>query len=294
MSDFSFSDTDQALWLFHFDNDGVFIGSGLTIIPRNTGLPANTTTVKCEPQNGFTGVWNGTGWDYVRDNRGVRYWNKYGIGSVVANISDIIPDDAIFIEPPKKESGTVYLFDNGAWQQFQDRTGQSYYGSLGQIHYIDTAYFTMPEGCTFAAPPEKRDGYVTHWNGDSWEYVEDHRNQIAYRKDNGASVTVNEIGPLDDALTFAVPSTPYDEWIDGYWVTNTESQKAAFVDYANTKKNALREEADSQIGVLSSAVKYGVATEQEKAQLEAWERYNISLMRVDTNAAPDIVWPVKP
>lgn len=294
MSEFSFSDTDQALWLFHFDAQGVFIGSGLTIIPKNTGLPANTTTVKCEPQNGFTGVWNGESWDYVRDNRGVRYWNKYGAGSVVVNITDVIPDDAILTEPPKKEPGIVYLYENGAWQQFQDKTGQNYYGPLGQMLYIDTAYFTLPDGCTFTAPPESRAGYVTHWNGDAWEYVEDHRNQTAYRKDNGASVIVNEVGPLDESLTFDAPSTPYDEWVDGKWVTNTDTQKEALVASANAKKNALRDEADSHVGVLSSAVKLGLATEEEKAQLEAWERYNVALMRVDTNTAPDIVWPEKP
>ncbi|VVA46982.1 Caudovirales tail fiber assembly protein [Serratia ficaria] len=294
MGDFTFSDTDQALWLSHFDIKGVFIGSGLTVIPKNTGLPANTTTLKCEPQDGFTGVWNGTSWDYVRDNRGVRYWNKYGVGSVVVDINDAIPDDAIFIEPPKKEPGLVYVFENGGWQQYQDKTGQKYYGQLGDVLYIDTPYFKLPDNCTFVEPPESKAGYVTRWNGSEWEYVEDFRNQTAYRKDNGQPVKVTGIGPLSDELTFSAPSTPYDYWKDGAWVTDTESQKEAQVDEANAKKNALRAEADSVISVLSSAVKYGVATEQEKTKLEAWERYNIELMRIDTGLAPDIIWPVKP
>ncbi|CAI0742731.1 tail fiber assembly protein [Serratia ficaria] len=294
MSDFSFSDTDQALWLSHFDIKGVYIGSGLTVIPRNTGLPANTTTLKCEPEEGFTGVWNGNAWDYVRDNRGVRYWNKYGVGTVVVEIDDVIPEDAIYIAPPKKEPGCVYVFENGAWQQLQDRTGQNYYSPLGQVLYIDSPYFTLPEGCTFTAPPASREGYVTHWNNDAWEYVEDHRHQVAYRKEDGTSIIISDIGPLDAALTFLVPATPYDEWIDGAWVTNTEAEHAAQVDAANAKKTALRVEADSAIGVRSAAVKYGIATEQEKAELEAWERYNIELMRIDTSLAPGITWPVKP
>lgn len=294
MSDFSFSDTDQALWLSHFDNKGVYIGSGLTVIPKNTGLPANTTKQKCESPDGFTGVWNGTSWDYVRDNRGVRYWNKYGIGTVVVEIDDVIPDDAVFIEPPKKEPGLVYVFENDGWQQYQDKTGQTYYGQLGDVLYIDTPYFKLPENCTFVEPPERKAGHVTRWNGSEWEYVEDFRNQTAYRKDSGQPVKVTEIGPLSDDLTFCAPSTPYDYWKDGAWVTNAESQKEAQIDVANAKKNALRAEADSVISVLSSAVKYGVATEQEKTDLEAWERYNILLMRVDTSLAPSIEWPTKP
>ncbi|HFV9293895.1 TPA: tail fiber assembly protein, partial [Serratia fonticola] len=152
MSDFSFSDTDQALWLFHFDNKGVFIGSGITIIPKNTGLPANTTTIKCEPQEGFTGIWSGNEWRYVLDNRGRRYWNQYGVGTVVVEIDDVIPDGAIFIEPPKKEPGFVLLYTAGEWVKIKDKTGYKYYDSLGSENIVPSPYFEIPEGATFLAP----------------------------------------------------------------------------------------------------------------------------------------------
>lgn len=37
-----------------------------------------------------------------------------------------------------------------------------------------------------------------------------------------------------------------------------------------------------------------MAAEEERAQLEVWERYSILLMRVDPRLAPDIGWPEKP
>ncbi|EMP7137203.1 tail fiber assembly protein [Serratia marcescens] len=294
MSEFSFSDTNQALWLFHFDAKGVFIGSGLTIIPAGTGLPANTTTVKCEPQSGFTGVWNGTGWDYMRDNRGTRYWDKFGNGSVIVELSDVIPDGMTLIEPPKKLAGYVLLFENGEWQQLEDKTGQKYYDNLGGIHIVPEPYFILPEGNTFVEPPEPKLGFATQWAGLDWIYVEDHRGKTAYHIEDASPVVVSDVGALPDTLTFIMPATPFDEWNGTGWVTNQDAVVKNQVDQARQKKNALRNEADEEIAVLSDAVKYGIATEDEIAKLEAWSRYRVLLMRVEPELAPNIEWPAKP
>jgi len=294
MSEFNFSDTDQALWLSHFDIKGVFIGSGLTVIPKNTGLPANTTTVKCEPHDGFTGIWNGTSWDYVRDNRGVRYWNKYGVGSVVVDINDIIPDDAIFIEPPKKEPGFVYLFENGEWQQYQDKVGQKYYSQLGDVLYIDTPYFTLPAGCTFMAPPEEKKGYAPQWTDTEWVYVEDHRGQKVYSTLDKQPRVVQEVGPIDSVYTLLPPNSSYDEWVGDKWVKNLAAEKEGYIETARTIRTNLRVEADSQISVLSDAIKFGDPTEKESELFEAWSKYRVLLSRVDVSTAPDIEWPNKP
>jgi len=53
-------------------------------------------------------------------------------------------------------------------------------------------------------------------------------------------------------------------------------------------------QADGVISPLARAVKYGMATDDEKTTLEAWERYSVLLSRVDTSAAPDVVWPEVP
>jgi hypothetical protein len=37
-----------------------------------------------------------------------------------------------------------------------------------------------------------------------------------------------------------------------------------------------------------------MATDEEKARLEAWEKYSVLLMRIDPEKAPGIDWPPKP
>lgn len=67
-------------------------------------------------------------------------------------------------------------------------------------------------------------------------------------------------------------------------------------DLKQAKKELLnrQNQADSFISPLERAVKYGMATDEERAVLEAWERYSILLSRVDIVSAPDIEWPAKP
>ncbi|MCU6327442.1 tail fiber assembly protein [Enterobacter quasiroggenkampii] len=51
------------------------------------------------------------------------------------------------------------------------------------------------------------------------------------------------------------------------------------------------EEAESKIRLLERAVKYGLATDEEKVDLEAWERYTVLLSRIDVD---NPVWPDTP
>ncbi|HAT3671810.1 TPA: tail fiber assembly protein [Klebsiella oxytoca] len=294
MSTFSFSDTDQALWLYHFDSTGVYIGSGLALIPAGTGLPAKTTIAPCQPSDGFTGVWDGDAWNYVEDKRGMRYWNQYGKGSVIVSINETPPENAIFIEPPQKEEGYVLLFEDDVWLKIKDLTGQKYYTELGDENVIPSPYFVLPDGATLVPPPESKAGFATVWGETRWTYVEDFRGKTAYRKDTGTPVIVIDVGPLSDELTFAAPVTKFDEWDGEQWVTNDENLKKSLIASAEQYKRDLRNEADEEIAVLSSAVKYGLATDTEKEMLEKWEIYRIELVRVDTSLAPDITWPAKP
>ncbi|EKS6645803.1 tail fiber assembly protein [Enterobacter hormaechei] len=48
-----------------------------------------------------------------------------------------------------------------------------------------------------------------------------------------------------------------------------------------TQKQTLLAEAERIIALLARAVTYGMATEQEKADLEAWEKYSVLVNRVN-------------
>ncbi len=53
-------------------------------------------------------------------------------------------------------------------------------------------------------------------------------------------------------------------------------------------------EAERIIGLLERAVRHGMATEQEKADPETWEKCSILVYRTEPEADSAVVWPKKP
>lgn len=67
-----------------------------------------------------------------------------------------------------------------------------------------------------------------------------------------------------------------------------------YIAIAEAEKNLLVSEAEEMILPLQRAVKYDIASDEEKQRLKAWEIYSVKLSRIDTSAAPEIEWPEKP
>lgn len=59
-------------------------------------------------------------------------------------------------------------------------------------------------------------------------------------------------------------------------------------------KTALMDEASQKISVLQDAVDLGMATDEEREQLEAWKKYRVILSRIDSSIPDQIDWPTKP
>lgn len=125
----------------------------------------------------------------------------------------------------------------------------------------------------------------------AWEVVDDLSGQLAYSTDPREENTVDFIGPLPDGWTLLAPASPFDKWDGDKWVTDTDAQHAAEIAAAQVKLEALNQEADEIIEQLNRAVKYDMATDEEKASLEAWEKYSVLLSRVNPEN-PE--WPEKP
>ncbi|HDK6910354.1 TPA: tail fiber assembly protein [Klebsiella pneumoniae] len=289
---FEFSPSPQAIWLYQYDADGVYIGSVFMTIPAGTGLPASTTHIPCAPGKGQTGVFRNGEWVYVDDIRGTRYWDIYGTGFVISALSDSLPDWAITIEPPVADAGCVLLFTDGRWIQVEDKTGQFYYKSDGTKHTVSDAWFTLPEGCTFVAPPEDKTTFVTRWNGTEWVYIKDLRGQVVWNTTTRESLTITDIGPVPDGYTLKMPGQ-FDEWDGSAWVKNEDAEQAYIIAQADRQKAKLLSAASEQVSLLSYAVSSGQATDEEKVQLGLWEAYRLAVSRVDTTAT-NIVWPEKP
>ncbi|MBH3015990.1 tail fiber assembly protein [Serratia ureilytica] len=161
---FEFSDNPQFVWIYSFDEKGVFTGTYHYQVPPQSGLPANSTTVPCQPRRGMTGVWDGKKWREVPDLRGVQYWDKYGKASVIMALTETLPEDAVTVAPPIADPGHVLLFSEGEWHQLKDMTGETFYGAYGHSATVPEPYFVLPDGCTFTPPGTPFDT----WNGSEW------------------------------------------------------------------------------------------------------------------------------
>lgn len=152
---------------------------------------------------------------------------------------------------------------------------------------------SLPGYSTAIVPGAEIAGYVRVFTGESWEQREDHRGTLAYSIADGTPSIVDYIGDIKTGFVTDKPTTPYDVWGDGGWVTDNQKMKAAQVAEAQQKKTNLLSIAVSQISILQDAVDLDMATDEEAAALIAWKKYRVLLNRIDT-AAPVIEWPTPP
>ena len=74
--------------------------------------------------------------------------------------------------------------------------------------------YLLPANATFTAPPAKRTGYTSIWNGSGWAEVEDYRGVRYWPKGatfNSASMEMAELGPLPDGASLTRPEKTADE-----------------------------------------------------------------------------------
>lgn len=74
--------------------------------------------------------------------------------------------------------------------------------------------FMLSANATFIEPPTKRDGYAIVWNGENWEYIEDHRGtQYWFSSDSYYTepMTMNKLGALPNGITLKRPEKTADE-----------------------------------------------------------------------------------
>ncbi len=107
----------------------------------------------------------------------------------------------------------------------------------------------------------------------------------------GEKILLDTTGPIARTNT-SYDGTKRRKWMfkDGAVVkriyTADEQQQQA-----ESQKAALLSEAENVIQPLERAVRLNMATDEERARLESWERYSVLVSRVDTTK-PE--WPQKP
>ncbi|TBM25671.1 tail fiber assembly protein [Hafnia paralvei] len=97
----------------------------------------------------------------------------------------------------------------------------------------------------------------------------------------------------------AIPKD-FPDRLDGNWIFDGKKiaprvvPKSELLAQAEENRAQLMAEANQKITPLQDAVDLGMATEAEEVSLTAWRTYRVLLSRVDTSAAPDVVWPELP
>jgi hypothetical protein len=101
------------------------------------------------------------------------------------------------------------------------------------------------------------------------------------------------MGELQANQTLLVPTSEFDKWEDGQWVTDLEAQRQVLVANKKVELNTRLSQASERIQVLSDAVELNLATEEEKNELKAWKTYRLQLSRIDINS-DEVFFPDAP
>ena len=99
--------------------------------------------------------------------------------------------------------------------------------------------YLIPAGCIDTTPPEITEGHAARWNGKGWDFLEDHRGKVAYRKTDGSTVTIDQLGSISDDLTMTAPPSEYSEWNGKKWMENQAKKAHAAADFLEASKLAL-------------------------------------------------------
>ncbi|EBG7048096.1 tail fiber assembly protein, partial [Salmonella enterica subsp. enterica] len=151
----------------------------------------------------------------------------------------------------------------------------------------------LPANCTDIAPPDIPASHIAVFDAgtQTWSLREDHRSETVYDTTTGNQIYISAPGPLPENVTSVSPDGEYQKWDGKAWVKDEAAETAARLREAEGTKRRLLQMASGKIAPLQDAVDLGIATDDEKAQLDEWKKYRVLVNRVDT-ANPD--WPDVP
>ncbi|AMQ58843.1 tail fiber assembly protein [Klebsiella aerogenes] len=153
--------------------------------------------------------------------------------------------------------------------------------------------------------PEKKEAanvlYLKDVNGNDWYESQEKFNpaclKIAYTDDGvirSADYDVSALWPVNMSVAEVdTKSVPDGFNINGGWRYNGNSIVAVPVNY-QANLDQLIAEAESVIKILERTVRLGIATNEEKNSLAAWEKYSVLLSRIKAEDLPEAGLPEKP
>ncbi|TKI02169.1 tail fiber assembly protein, partial [Martelella alba] len=165
---------------------------------------------------------------------------------------------------------------------------------IGDVDEWVTTGTGVSAGATSVAPPAVESGYVAVFSANTWSMVVDNRGKTVYSTTDRLASTVDYVGPINEGFTTLKPSTDYDVWTDGSWVTDTTAQKNAEITAAKNTQSELLSDAKNTISIWQTELSLGNITDADKTSLTTWINYIKELQEIDVNNPMDITWPDKP
>ncbi|MFM0974099.1 tail fiber assembly protein [Yersinia enterocolitica] len=134
---------------------------------------------------------------------------------------------------------------------------------------------------------------VRDLTANQWVTVADHRHQTVYDIETKNESIISALGPMPHNKTLIQPTHEFDRWTGTAWKVDQQALKARHIATAAQQKTALIKQVSEHINILLDAI----AMDNQPTdiqQLAALKQYRVALMRIDSNAAPEIDWPELP
>lgn len=126
--------------------------------------------------------------------------------------------------------------------------------------------FHVPKNSMIIKPLPEKDGFAVLVNDERSEthYVEDNRSTTIFNKIDGTSKTVSDLGSIPSDYTVLEPTTSFDKWVDGKWLTDKNDEYQFNYNQVDTIRRALYA---AQVDPLlaEAAVKKAMGLEKESA-----------------------------
>lgn len=167
---------------------------------------------------------------------------------------------------------------------------------IGKGDAFIPAFTGLPANCTTVKPPEIQSGFIAVFdeNKQKWLSIEDHRGETVFDTETGNQITITELGAYPAGTTTVAPENAWQKWNGKAWENDADAEQEALSAEAQSNKTVLLRQANDAIATLQDAVDLDMATVDEKTLLVTWKKYRVLLNRVQTENAPDIVWPEVP
>ncbi|WP_241647064.1 tail fiber assembly protein [Rosenbergiella metrosideri] len=174
---------------------------------------------------------------------------------------------------------TVFHFDTGTKEY------------VGSEKVVIPPHTGLPANCCLVTPPKDKKDMVQIWDGKKWEYAEDYRGIVIYKKTSGQAEEFRALGPIPDDYVTEQPTSQFVIWENGKWVEDKDKKIAALTELAEQRKVSELNHANELIKPLEYADKLEIATENEKLNLKALMEHIVLISRINTSDPEKIEWP---